>query len=492
MATEFTENDVILNPIKTINILSNTSKDIESLLNSYQHLMAPYVTHIPLLDQSADFKNKLVYTRGMIQNISDPILYSSAVTLKHTATTETRTIPVMFVDSYTPPESWNILETSQASIAKHANESTLINCTPVPNETQWCQLEWLKQQSTQTQPIQVIAYSNASQLLINHVYIFYGVISREDSTETLHCLFFKEVTLESPLNRGNFDSAKASLLKIREKVFEQLLFCAAGDKLAAEYLLFNLISRNYARFDVTQLGKFSLNLIHVASNTSPLISFLFPQLLERFLYLPLSLSYLNEKQFLPKKDYSSEQLITGCLQVVDSTFILIDETRMENGRLSASGVAALAALTELITAQCVYYDFTYHKLPFNVDTPILVLTEGDKSLLPATTVLPLLPSGNSSSRPELTKSDLEDIRRYLTIVRTMDYNLDIELQDRVQEDWVELRKENKQLTADDLTRLLTIARYLSLSRGNCHLLKETWEEVKLFESDRMSRLKCMT
>ena len=453
--------------------------------------MTPYLSHVPLLDQSADYKNKLVYIRGMIQNISDPILYSSTVTIKHAATTEVRTIPVMFGDSYTPPESWNILETSEATIAKHANESTLINCTPVPNETQWCKLEWLKQQNTQTQPIQVVAFTNTSQLLINHVYLFYGVISDEDSTETLHCLFFKEVTLESPLNRGNFDTSKTFLLKIREKLFDQLLFCVTGDKLAAEYLLFNLISRNYARFDVTQLGKFSLNLIHVASNTSQLISFLLPQLLERFLFLPLSLSHLNEKPFLPKKDYSSEQLITGCLQLVDSTFILIDETKMENGRLTAAGVAALAALTELINAQCVYYDFTYHRLPFNTDTPILVLTEGDKSLLPATAVVPLLPSGHPSYRPELTKSDLEDIRRYLTIVRTMDYNLDIELQEKVQEDWVEMRKEDKQLTADDLTRLLTTARYLSLSRGDCHLLKETWDEIKLFERERMSRLKCV-
>ena len=490
MTTEFTENDIIFNPIKTINTISNTSTDIESLLNSYQHLMTPYITHVPLLDKSADYKNTLVYIRGMIQNISDPILYSPAVTLKHTTTTETRTIPVMFGDSYTPPESWNILETSEASIAKHANESTLINCTPVPNETQWCKLEWLKQRNTQTQPIQVIAYTNAAQLLLNRVYLFYGVISGDDSTETLHCLFFKEITLESPLNRGNFDTSKASLLKIREKVFEQLLFCVAGDKLAAEYLLFNLISRNFARFDVTQLGKFSLNLIHVATNSSQLISFLFPQLLERFLYLPLSLSCLNEKQFLPKKDYTSEQLITGCLQLVDSTFILIDETRMENGPLTAPGVAALAALSELLNAQCVYYDFTYHRLPFNVDTPILILTEGDKSLLPATTVLPLLPSGDLLSRPELAKSDFEDIRRYLYVVRTMDYNLDIELQDRVQEDWVEMRKEDQQLTADDLTRLLTTARYLSLSRGDCHLWKETWEEVKVFERERMSRLKC--
>ena len=62
MTTGFTENDVILNPIKTINTLANTSTNIEYLLNSFQHLMTPYLSHVPLLDQSADYKNKLVST----------------------------------------------------------------------------------------------------------------------------------------------------------------------------------------------------------------------------------------------------------------------------------------------------------------------------------------------------------------------------------------------------------------------------------------------
>ncbi|KAI6647927.1 Mini-chromosome maintenance complex-binding protein isoform X4 [Oopsacas minuta] len=497
MATDkcnFTENTLLSNPIQTLHSLADTNTDIESVLNSYQRLISPYTSRIPLLNTSTDYMNKLVYIRGMIQNISDPILYSSAVTLKHNTTSETRTIYVMFLDNYTAPDGWNILETSDINRAKHASESLLFQCVPVPNETEWCKLEWLKQQndsSTQLKPLQVMGYTNLSAILLNNEYLLYGVIIGNESTQTLHCLFHKQVTMDTPLQLSKFNNTKPLLLKIREKLLSQLLFCVSGDKLAAEYMLYNLISRNYARCDVTQLGKFTLNLIHSSPNTSQLISYLYPKLLQRFLYLPLSLSYLNEKQFLPKKDYTSEHLITGCLQLVDSTFVLIDETRMENGRLTASGVAALAALAELINGQCVYYDFTYHRLPFNVDAPILVVTEGNKSLLPSSTILPLIPSDDVITRPELSTSDLEELRLYITSVRTMDYTLDVELQDKVQEDWVDMRKEDKELTADDLTRLLTAARYLSISRGDGSLMKETWIEINQLERERRARLNSM-
>ena len=45
------------------------------------------------------------------------------------------------------------------------------------------------------------------------------------------------------------------------------------------------------------------------------------------------------------------------------------------------------------------------------------------------------------------------------------------------------------VTADDLHRLLVLARLVSLSRGRATLDKECWDITKQMENDRLHRLK---
>ena len=494
---DLSKDDILSRPIQSFHSLAETSTDIESVLNSFQQLVSPYTSSIPLVDQVAmsESHNSLVRIRGMVQNISDPILYSSAVSIASTASGEKRTIPILFPEQYTPPDGWNLIESLDANITHNANSSLLINCVPTPNETEWCRYEWMHKLNNQSKliiqsqiPIQVMVYKNLSEILLNQVCLFYGVITHTDTTLILHCLFHKRITMDTPLPLYKFDNTKPFILSVRDKLKSQLEFCVSGDKLAAEYLLFNLISRNYARCDVTQLGKFTLNLIRASAAIAQLISYLYPLLLQRYLYIPLSLSYLNDKKFVPKKDYATEQLETGCLQLVESTFLLLDETRLDNGKLGSTGVESLAALSELITTQCVQYDFTYHTLPFNIDTPILIITEGNKSLLPTDSTLPLVPDDDTLIRTEMSADELEMLRLYITVVRTMDYRLEDELQEIIQKDWVEMRKRDKKLSAEDLSQLLTVSRYLSISRGDCSLSEENWYEAKQLETERRSRV----
>ena len=487
--------DLLSRPIQSLHSLADTHTDIESVLSSFQQLVAPYTTSIPLVDQVAmsESHTNLLCLRGMIQNMSDPILYTSAVSIENTASQEQLTLPIIFPDNYTPPNGWTVLESGDIDSARSAKDALLINCVPTPNETEWCKSEWIHELTNQPShsiqtPLQVMLYTQISEILLNQIMLFYGVFLQTDTSPTLHCLFHKQITMDTPLPLCKFDNTKPFILSVREKLLYQLQFCVSGDKLAAEYLLLNLISRIYARCDVTLLGKFTLNLIRAASGTAQLISYLYPLLLQRYLYIPMSLSYLNDKKFLPKKDHTTEQLETGCLQLVESTFLLLDETRLDNGKLSASGVGSLTALSELITTQCVQYDFTYHALPFNVDAPILIITEGNKSLLPADTTLPVSPCDETGMRTDLSEEELEQMRLYIAVVRTMDYSIETELQDIVQQDWVEMRRKDKELIPDDLSRLLTLSRYLSISRGDRYLQRETWDEAKRLEDQRRDRI----
>ena len=78
----------------------------------------------------------------------------------------------------------------------------------------------------------------------------------------------------------------------------------------------------------------------------------------------------------------------------------------------------LAALGHLITWQKVEYDFSFHRLPYEADVPVLVLSEG-RSLLPSDCRVPLQPTEDAERLAEqhraleeyLTPPLLQQIRR---------------------------------------------------------------------------------
>jgi hypothetical protein len=49
------------------------------------------------------------------------------------------------------------------------------------------------------------------------------------------------------------------------------------------------------------------------------------------MYLPLTLETLDTKKFSPRKNYDTNLLESGLLQMVDGTFLIGDETVMKTG-----------------------------------------------------------------------------------------------------------------------------------------------------------------
>ena len=54
--------------------------------------------------------------------------------------------------------------------------------------------------------------------------------------------------------------------------------------------------------------------------------------------LPLSLAELNGRWFTPKKDYATNRLRAGLLQLSAQTELVVDETAMQPGQLDANGI----------------------------------------------------------------------------------------------------------------------------------------------------------
>ncbi|NP_001140196.1 uncharacterized protein LOC100286771 [Bombyx mori] len=153
----------------------------------------------------------------------------------------------------------------------------------------------------------------------------------------------------------------------------------------------------------------------------------------------------------------------------------------------------------MIMTQKVEYDFKYYKMEFDSDISVLILSEG-KSLLPSDYHVPLKPEESSleifdaivEAATYYLKEDLMNmIRAYLTNLKLVKYSITEDLQ-FVENDFIDMRSKSSSdnpVTADDLHRLLVLARLVSLSRGHDTLSKECWDITKAMETERLHRVK---
>ncbi len=158
--------------------------------------------------------------------------------------------------------------------------------------------------------------------------------------------------------------------------------------------------------------------------------------------------------FVPRKDYDANRLVSGLLQLPSGTHLVLDETRMgAGGQLEQRGLRNLTALGGLISWQRLEYDFQYHQLEFSHDVPCLVVSEG-RSLLPSDCQLMLRPAepagptavreGFSSVGASLDAALLDRLREYLCTVRRTEFEVTEEAQKAVQEDFVYERQQQQQ------------------------------------------------
>uniref|UniRef100_F6WP96 Mini-chromosome maintenance complex-binding protein n=1 Tax=Ornithorhynchus anatinus TaxID=9258 RepID=F6WP96_ORNAN len=290
----------------------------------------------------------------------------------------------------------------------------------------------------------------------------------------------------------------SELSPVRAELLGFLTQALLGDSLAAEYLILHLISTVYTRRDVLALGKFTLNLSGCPRNSifTEHLYRIIQQLVPASFNLQMTIENMNHLKFIPHKDYTANRLVSGVLQLPNNTSLVVDETLLEQGQLDTAGVHNVTALGNLITWQKVDYDFSYHQMEFPCNINVLIISEG-RSLLPSDCQVHLQPQIIPPNMEEYMKSLLTAVfpsllnkfRIYLTLVRLLDYSISDEITKAVEDDFVEMRKNDPQsITADDLHQLLIVARFLSLSAGQTTLSRERWLRAKQLESLRKTRL----
>ncbi|WVZ19890.1 hypothetical protein V8G54_007212 [Vigna mungo] len=359
--------------------------------------------------------------------------------------------------------------------------------------------------------------SPESEMKLNDIFEFVGILTspelQEDNEDSdlsngfsedplrhfppnqvprLHCFIHKKLGIQDFLKNNPTVEPKLDLVKgIRESLLRHLTAILGNDDVTSHFILLHLLSKVHARDNDLAVGKLSLNLTCFKKETVSVFGKQLTHVLKNLLpftfCIPLTVEYLNTVSLAPKKNYDTNRLETGVLQLAEGSHLIVDETKLDAGTLNSVGVENCRLLKNLMELQQVEYDFKYYKMEMKTDTQLLILSEGKSNILPADVIVPFHPSSNSCSEA-VTVEDLEAWRWYLATVRQLPHSIEQEMQKEVERDLVAARQEDRSLGPQDLSRLLTMGRLMSLSYGETSLSLEHWQMVKELERLRRQRL----
>ncbi|KAJ2780726.1 hypothetical protein GGI15_003438 [Coemansia interrupta] len=299
----------------------------------------------------------------------------------------------------------------------------------------------------------------------------------------------------------------------RSMCLDYLTTVLGGDDLAAHYLLLHLLS-NTVDVQGVKVGKLSLNLIGfpgakketeasggfaLTNLASKMVGDALAQLVSRCVEIPFELKLLNNSSFLPNAE--SGDLHSGVLQLAHSTQIVCDETCLREGTLNERGVRNLQSLQTVILDQSVTYLYPFQPIEMGTNLRILVLSIG-KSILqndcdmylsePAVQFLADISNESVAGVKPLDPMHTEQIRQYLEHARNLDFSVPKDMSDRISEEYADMRRtahesKEKMISQTELAQTVTVARLLSVSKGESELSWESWKEARALETRRVER-----
>ncbi|RDX71252.1 Mini-chromosome maintenance complex-binding protein, partial [Mucuna pruriens] len=300
--------------------------------------------------------------------------------------------------------------------------------------------------------------SSESELKLNDIFEFVGILAsdpelQEDNEDydlsngfsedplrhfppnkvpRLHCFIHRKLEAQDFLQNNPIVEPKLDLVKgIREALLRHLTAVLGNDDVAAHFMFLHLLSKVHARVDDLAVGKLSLNLTGFKKETMSVfgvqLNIALKNLLPFTLCIPLTVEYLNTASLVPKKNYDTNRLETGVLQLAEGSHLIVDETKLEAGTLNSIGVENTRLLKNLMELQKVEYDFKYYKMDMVTDVQLLVLSEGKSNILPADVIVPFHPSATNCSEAVALET-LEAWRWYLATVKQLSHTIDAEMQ----------------------------------------------------------------
>ncbi|XP_012840012.1 PREDICTED: mini-chromosome maintenance complex-binding protein [Erythranthe guttata] len=306
----------------------------------------------------------------------------------------------------------------------------------------------------------------------------------------LHCIVHRKIGVNDFLSSPCLELTPSAIREVREALLGNLTAVLGNDRVAAQYVLLHLLSRVHARVDSIAVGKLSLNLTSFNKESISVFANRIKLAVENILpfteCLPLTVDYLNTVSLAPKKDYTTNRLASGFLQLAAGSHLTIDETTLQSGTLNSTGVENVRVLKNMMQTQKVEYDFTYYKMEMAADVQVLILSEGKSNILPADLVVPFRPSAVDPTLG-VNGEMLKAWRWYLATMKSLPHAIEPHMQKVVEDDLVAARQADRSLGSQEFSRWLTMGRLMSISFGETSLSMEHWQMVKELETLRKER-----
>jgi hypothetical protein len=219
--------------------------------------------------------------------------------------------------------------------------------------------------------------------------------------------------------------------------------------------------------------------------------------------LAVTIPALNARALTPSRALAGPSLLVeSSLQLAAHSLLLLDESALSAGQLSAQGVHNLRALADSFGRQVVAYDFGCYTLDFETDAPALVLARG-KPLIPtasqaivtAACVLPVADICNDhaaaaaalDAAAALAPGGANALRAYLTLAAESAAELSDAVIAELQDDFVKARQADAAVGAEQLHLWCTLVRLRAQSELCARVSSEHWAAVKALEAERAGR-----
>ena len=269
--------------------------------------------------------------------------------------------------------------------------------------------------------------------------------------------------------------------ELKSAIVAHLAAPLGGDALAAEYVLSTLVSRVHSRTDAMALGKHATTLLGAPEGgfVARALAAAIAQIAPCVAHLPLSISSLNARPWTPRKDYATNRLRSGPLQVAPGTALVLDETALTAGQLGEIGVRNIHALRDLVATQELEYDFQYHQMRVPVDVAVVTVSASkrDGVIQGADARVPLRMIREPAESPELDETLRAEMREFLARARGSEHTIDASSSAEIESAMVAARSGDVKITQETFHRWLTMARLAALSGGETELTLKHWNRA---------------
>ena len=313
--------------------------------------------------------------------------------------------------------------------------------------------------------------------------------------------FIADPTADAALFATQRQELLPVLPNLRAALVGLLTAVLGGDALAGETLLLFLLQRLHSRGSAVggRIGKLVLNLVAPAATASnPVgpsqlvqrLTSMLQNLLPRVTQLEINIGALNSQVWQPKKNYEDESLDSNLLHLASPSCLVLDETRLAAGTLSAVGLTNLRVVSKLLSQSQLEYDFQYQSLDFPVEYSGLIVSAGAKSLVhqdgQAGIDVTLRVQASAAAlydqppaMPAVTAQEWDFFRAYLLMCRSASFDINDALSSSIENHFVALRQLRPSVTNEaTLHLLLNLARLYCLSHGESELASNArWNEI---------------